>query len=727
MRTIIITRGLPASGKSTFLKEKKLEHWSINTDNLRLLFNSPNYLLNGKLEINQDTTKEIFSLVYEIIEKKMKNREFIILDATNIELERYQTLKKLSQKYRYKVFILDFTDIPLEVCIERNRNRIFEVPKNVIIKMYNQLQEEKNKKIPSWITIIKPKNFEESLSIKIQDFSHWKKIHHIGDLHGCATVLKEYLQGDLKDDELYIFVGDFLDRGIENLEVLKIISRIATLPNVILIEGNHEIHFWNYSNDLKVMSKDFTTNTIPQIKEFEKKDLRRLYRKLRPYLCYKYQDKTILVCHGGLSFFPKEFYKISEMQFIKGIGNYSNDIGEYWDMLSPENCYQIHGHRNNNNSPIINNTRNFILEGQVEYGRDLRVLTLDKFGFKEHYIKNNVFQKIKASKVINIDLSPTEYLEVLRSNNFIKENKLNDISSFNFNNQVFFDSLWDLQTIKARGLFLNTKTCEIVARSYDKFFNLGEIIENPCLLQNNGINISLFEKVKYPIIGYCKENGFLGITGYDSSTNKPIIASKSTINGIYKEIFEKLLIQKLRNKYDEFFKDLNKFNISAIFEVIDIKQDPHIIKYKESKIILLDLVFRNPIFGKMSYEDLVAFANKYNLEIKSKEFILNNEEELKCFIQECKVTNKKLEGYVLEDANQFMFKVKLPYYKFWKKIRTNLEYYSKALSLAKETNREVIFNFYKLGEKEQETMHFIIDNNLISENIITIQDKMNNK
>lgn len=727
MRNIIITRGLPASGKSTFLKEKKLEPWVISTDNLRLLFNSPTYLLNGKLDIKQDTTDEVFSLIYKMVERKMQNREFIILDATNIELDKYQTIKRLSEKYRYKVSILDFTDVPLDVCIERNKNRTFEVPKHTIMKMYSQLQEEKNQKIPSWLNVIKPENFEESLSVYIQDFSHWKKIHHIGDLHGCSTVLSDYLQGYLKEDELYIFVGDFLDRGIENLETLKMISRISTLPNVILIEGNHEIHFWNYANDLEVMSKEFMTNTLPQIEEFEKKNLRRLYRKLRPYVYYTYGDKTVLVSHGGLSFLPTEFFKISELQFINGMGDYSNDMGEYWDMLSPKNCYQVHGHRNSNNLPIMNNTRNFILEGQVEYGRDLRVLTLDQSGFKEHYTKNNVFHKVKASRVIDIDLSPEEYLEMLKSNELIKETKMNDISSFNFSREVFFDSIWNLQTIKARGLFINTKTCEIVARSYDKFFNLGEILENPCLIQNNGVNISLFEKVKYPITGYYKENGFLGITGYDSSTNKPIIASKSTTGGPYKEMFERLLVQTLGDRYDEFFKDLNKFNISAIFEVIDIKQDPHIIKYEESKIILLDLIFRNPIFEKMSYEDLVIFANKYNLEIKSKAFLLNNEEELKSFIEECKITDKRLEGYVLEDANGFMFKVKLPYYNFWKKIRTNLEHYSKALSLAKETDREVVFNFFKLKEKEKEIMHFIIENDLVFEDVITIQDKMYNK
>lgn len=65
-------------------------------------------------------------------------------------------------------------------------------------------------------------------------------------------------------------------------------------------------------------------------------------------------------------------------------------------------------------------------------------------------------------------------IDDLRANKNIVERKYGDISSFNFSAGAFFNKIWDEQTVKARGLYINTKTGKVVARSYDKFFNIGE-------------------------------------------------------------------------------------------------------------------------------------------------------------------------------------------------------------------------------------------------------------
>lgn len=52
------------------------------------------------------------------------------------------------------------------------------------------------------------------------NLSKYKKIHHIGDLQGCYSVLKEYIK-TIKEDEFYIFLGDYINRGIENGKVIN--------------------------------------------------------------------------------------------------------------------------------------------------------------------------------------------------------------------------------------------------------------------------------------------------------------------------------------------------------------------------------------------------------------------------------------------------------------------------------------------------------------------------
>ena len=67
------------------------------------------------------------------------------------------------------------------------------------------------------------------------------------------------------------------------------------------------------------------------------------------------------------------------------------------------------------------------------------------------------------------------FVNELRNDNGIKERKLADgISSFNFTSKTFKKKNWNDRTVKARGLFINTNNDEIVARSYDKFFAIGE-------------------------------------------------------------------------------------------------------------------------------------------------------------------------------------------------------------------------------------------------------------
>lgn len=721
MRTIVFARGIMGSGKSTFFKNLGLEPWVLSADNIRNLIRSPLFNENGiHLSRCEEDNNIVFKILSYCIESKMKNREFIIIDNTNIDLNLLSRYKKMCKDYRYKAYLVDFTSVDLNTCIERNKNRLYSIPENVIKDSYYKLKQDKYNQIPSWLNVIKPEEFINELNYKPIDLSHWKKIHHIGDLHGCSTVLKEYLDGYLNEDELYIFTGDYIDRGIQNKELLSILMTIANKNNVILLEGNHEINLYNYGNDLET-THYFKEKTLKSISCFDKKKLRNFYRKLRTFIYYKYYDKYVLVSHGGLTFLPKYFFNIPESQFIRGIGDYDTNVGEYWDNNSPVNHYQIHGHRNLKHLPIINGTRNFVLEGEVELGGDLRIITLDKQGFKDHYVKNNIVDKTYLTKNYNIKVDNKEFIELLRENTSIKERKLkNNISSFNFSKNTFYDKLWDFQNTKARGLFINTNTTEIVTRGYDKFFSLDEIKSYPHLLKKDNREVSIYDYLEYPINVYRKENGFLGLTGYNKEFNQPIITSKSTNIGKFAILFNDLLSKTLGNKYSQFFDYLDKNNLSAVFEVIDPINDPHYIKYNESKIILLDLIKREQIFKKESFDNLLKFANDFNLKLKKKITILNSKDELINFLDNCIISKERIEGYVLEDNNGYMLKVKLPYYLLWKKINRILEVCKNKENIFKYINN----NKNSLTPLEIEILMFIYSNeDLVNKQNIQIQDK----
>lgn len=253
------------------------------------------------------------------------------------------------------------------------------------------------------------------------------------------------------------------------------------------------------------------------------------------------------------------------------------------------------------------------------------------------------------------------YIDDLRASEYVKEKDLGEgISSFNFTRDAFMKGIWDEQTIHARGLFIDTNSGEIVARSYDKFFAIGERPETQMG--------ELKKNLKFPVRAYRKENGFLGIfSGYKG---KPFIASKSTNQGEFAERFARILKEQIGEEMIELMaNELEAMHCSAVFEVIDPIEDPHIVWYDHAHCILLDIVANDYKYRHLSTPLREAFAWIYDLKTKSCGKTIDNWEEFELFLRRANQEDWN-EGYVLEDANGFMLKIKNDWYKFWKKMRS---------------------------------------------------------
>lgn len=400
MRKLIVLRGIPGCGKSTFIKKNNLKKYTLSADDLRLYYSAPTLNIEGKFEISQANNNKVWGLLFEMLEVRMQRGSFTVIDATNVDINTLNKYKDISKKYKYKLYCIDFSDVSLEQAKSQNLNReeYKQVPEYVLENMYQKMQ---NNKIPSGFIVLKPDQFEEVYTTPL-DLSNYKKIHHIGDIHGCYTTLNEYLNnnGGIKDDEFYIFLGDYVDRGVENADTLKYMMSIYNKSNVLCLEGNHEIHLWNYANDNKARSYEFEQNTKPQLDSanISKKDIRRFYRKLSQCAYYEYNNNLYLCTHGGLSILPEKIDYVDTYQMIYGVGSY-NDY-EYVDdnfaNNSTNNAYQLHGHRNTNNSPVKMNNNVFNLEGQIEFGGNLRCVQVSKNRIQEIETENNIFKFTKS-------------------------------------------------------------------------------------------------------------------------------------------------------------------------------------------------------------------------------------------------------------------------------------------------------------------------------------------
>lgn len=366
---LLLTRGAPGAGKSTFIEQKGLAPYTLSPDTLRLLHHSPQLSEQGSRSISHKSEKKVWALLLSLLEQRMRQGDLTVVDATHTRAQDYTKYKELALRYRYRVVCIDFSEVPKETLLLHNQKRLdFKiVAEEVIDKFHHRVHASP---IPSWIKSVKPEDFDAFFRYEPRDLSHYQKVHHIGDVHGCLTPLSEFLSSGIQEDEFYIFVGDYIDRGLQNAETLSFLFTLMDRKNVVFLEGNHEIHLWNWANGRTAASKEFEKNTRPELEhsQVSKKTARTFYRALHQCFLYTYGDKRVLVTHGGLPYIPENMLTVPTEQLIKGVGDYSTEIDLLFDAETSAAEYQIHGHRNIQRHPSQVTERTFNLEGRIEKG-----------------------------------------------------------------------------------------------------------------------------------------------------------------------------------------------------------------------------------------------------------------------------------------------------------------------------------------------------------------------
>ena len=138
---LFVTRGLPGSGKSTFVKNNFQNFTIICPDVLRkeeFKRLKAKYSLVRPGPINEH---KIWVTAFNLLEKSLQVNKYTVFDATNT-LERYLTkYNKLCKQYDAQLVIISFEKVDIEICKERNKCRtLFDfVPEDVIDRMKKQL------------------------------------------------------------------------------------------------------------------------------------------------------------------------------------------------------------------------------------------------------------------------------------------------------------------------------------------------------------------------------------------------------------------------------------------------------------------------------------------------------------------------------------------------------------------------------------------------------------
>ena len=138
MSKLIICRGLPASGKSTWAKQWVLEdpehRVRINQDDIRLMLGK--YWVPSREKLVQEIQ---FDAVVEALSKEFD----VVIDNTNLNKKVLDGFDRLIKTFEnYEIEYKDFFDTPLSVCIERDKNRDLQVTEKVIRSFYNNYKDK---------------------------------------------------------------------------------------------------------------------------------------------------------------------------------------------------------------------------------------------------------------------------------------------------------------------------------------------------------------------------------------------------------------------------------------------------------------------------------------------------------------------------------------------------------------------------------------------------------
>jgi predicted kinase len=133
---LIICRGLPASGKTTYSKK-----WVLEDPENRARVNRDSFRAMMHVDVANTTQLSeglITRLSQEAVRTYLKAGVSVIVDDTNLRLKTAREWATIAKQEGAEFLVKDFHHVTLEECLRRNKGRDGEVPEHVITGMHQR-------------------------------------------------------------------------------------------------------------------------------------------------------------------------------------------------------------------------------------------------------------------------------------------------------------------------------------------------------------------------------------------------------------------------------------------------------------------------------------------------------------------------------------------------------------------------------------------------------------
>jgi predicted kinase len=129
LKKLIILVGVPGSGKTTLAAKITARGYQcLNADSIR-------QELWGDAA-DQREPEKVFAIFFKQLEELLSEGKDIVIDNTNINQKQRKPIIERAVSAGYTDIQLWLLDVPLELCLERNRNRPRAVPDDIVANMF---------------------------------------------------------------------------------------------------------------------------------------------------------------------------------------------------------------------------------------------------------------------------------------------------------------------------------------------------------------------------------------------------------------------------------------------------------------------------------------------------------------------------------------------------------------------------------------------------------------
>ena len=143
MTRLLITRGLPASGKTTFARKLQPKVVRVNRDDLRRM-------LHGRRLFTQSAEGQVTHAQRAVVEALLRAHADVIVDDTNLRPRTVREWAELAARFGATFEVHDFTEVPLAECIRRDADRPADdrVGEPAIRRMHDRYLAGRNLPLP---------------------------------------------------------------------------------------------------------------------------------------------------------------------------------------------------------------------------------------------------------------------------------------------------------------------------------------------------------------------------------------------------------------------------------------------------------------------------------------------------------------------------------------------------------------------------------------------------